>query len=51
MEDRKNRYKAKGVIVVFPDKPVFGKDRELIPRDATVRVLAANLGKIGITFL
>ena len=50
MEDRKNRYKAKRVIVAFPDKPVSGKDRELIPRDATVRVLAANLGKIGITF-
>ena len=48
MEDKKDRYKAKGVMVAFPDKPVSGKDRELIPRDETVRILADNLGQIGI---
>ena len=43
------RYKAKGVVVSYPDNPIPGKDRELIPRDATVRILAEKLGSIGIS--
>ena len=49
MEDRMVRYKAKGVVVSYPDNLIPGKDRELIPRDATVRILAEKLGSIGIT--
>ena len=41
--------KAKGVIVTYPDNPIPRKDREFIPRDATVRIIAEKLGSIGIS--